>query len=758
MSSLSFSIEPIYGSPWWAIIAAAAVLGVLIGVTPPTDDVRRRRVLMGLRAMAGALLVLVMFRPTLVRTDDQPASATLIVAVDASRSMTLPDGNQNVRWKTQAAAASRLHELLDSIDDDRLSVKWMAYGERTRMIPDGPATLLQTAPIDDQTGLTAAIEDGLLATDGQPPAGIVLMGDGTEVVSDGARSRDSSTAQGRTSQNRGDIRQVVSSLDALGVALWTVPIGPATTNRRRDVMIESLPESLSLFSGNRFDVRFTTSATGLAGAEWNVNLNWIDSQGKSIPAATRSVAATSAEETIAMQVPVTVPPPGAYQLVVEAETVTGETRVTNNRQVSFVDIREGGGRILYLEGSPRLEQTFLRRSIRRFPDLDLTYRWIPADTRTSWPVDLGDVFEPGQYDVFILGDLPAAALGEPALQALAQRVRDGAGLITLGGRSTYAAGGYRASFLEPLLPLRLPNRSGNLDGPLEIQLARTHPITDLGGDAPDAIWETLPPLAGADQLGELRSIPGAAVLLQTRNEEPLLAIAPAGRGRVAMLAMDSTWRWWRGGADEAHRRFWRQLLLWVLARENDDDAMVRLTLDRRRIEMGQSTDFRAELQSREGPSATDRVSLAASVIAPDGTETPLVSTNNASMIQGSVGNRPPGIYRLVVRGKVGSTKLDPAELPFQMIQRSAELDRPEADLALMRQIAAMTSSHGGRDYGPDEMDALADRIRQDRRQSVTPIVDRYRLGEGPISGLTVYALFAIALSAEWYLRRRWNLV
>ena len=110
---------------------------------------------------------------------------------------------------------------------------------------------------------------------------------------------------------------------------------------------------------------------------------------------------------------------------VEADPQQGELVTTNNRQIAFVDVREGGGRILYLEGALREEQTFLNRSLRRSPDLDLTFRPILRDTAGTWPVDLADSFQPGKFDIYIIGDLDAAAIDEsdPAQVALFKTVQ-----------------------------------------------------------------------------------------------------------------------------------------------------------------------------------------------------------------------------------------------------------------------------------------------------------------------------------------------
>ena len=92
------------------------------------------------------------------------------------------------------------------------------------------------------------------------------------------------------------------------------------------------------------------------------------------------VADTKADQIAPLTVPLTAPEPGTYRLRVESLRQDGELVTTNNVQTAFVDVREGGGRILYLEGSLRYEQTLLRRSLRRFQDLDLTFLPILKDT------------------------------------------------------------------------------------------------------------------------------------------------------------------------------------------------------------------------------------------------------------------------------------------------------------------------------------------------------------------------------------------
>lgn len=80
-----------------------------------------------------------------------------------------------------------------------------------------------------------------------------------------------------------------------------------------------------------------------------------------------------------------------------------------------------------------------------------------------------------------------------------------------------------------------------------------------------------------------------------------------------------------------------------------------------------------------------------------------------------------------------------------------------ADPVLLKQLAGMTADHGGAAFAPDEIGTLIETIKQRRRSAETPIVEKFRMGDGPRSGWILFTLFAGALSVEWFLRRRWGL-
>ena len=106
-------------------------------------------------------------------------------------------------------------------------------------------------------------------------------------------------------------------------------------------------------------------------------------------------------------------------------------------------------------------------------------------------------------------------------------------------------------------------------GPLAMKptaLGQRHFALMLAGDREEnlALWSKLPPLRGANQF--LKLAPGAVVLADAGENRPLLVAQNYGAGRVMAFGGDTTWQWWMRGFEAAHKRFWRQIVLWLAAR------------------------------------------------------------------------------------------------------------------------------------------------------------------------------------------------
>src|SRR5690606_14640480 len=88
------------------------------------------------------------------------------------------------------------------------------------------------------------------------------------------------------------------------------------------------------------------------------------------------------------------------------------------------------------------------------PDIKVDYILL-QDRNPAARTSLEDRFRRGKYDVYMIGDVDASQFTKDELQALANVVREGAGLIMLGGFHTFGPGGYAGTPLAALLPVEM---------------------------------------------------------------------------------------------------------------------------------------------------------------------------------------------------------------------------------------------------------------------------------------------------------------
>ena len=756
----SLALEPIYGSYAIALSISLVLLLVVLRFTPRIQSRSRKRWLVGCRCISALLLVLAILRPTIISEENQTMPTSLIFAADQSLSMTLADGKGEIRSELQSEIWRQITKELAPLKPD-LNLKLLAYGDQIREIenpnPNSLDQLQTTSSVTDVAGAsTGSFDYGA----GSALSGVILVGDGTQ-----------------TSQNTPESSQLtLETLRGLGIPLWTIPVGKNQDDGPpRDIAIDSVPQSLQLFAGNQSSIDFQVIAKSLAGIEIPLSLSWIDQNGQESIFATRAVVPTTSDDAISVSIPFTAPEPGSYQLKIEAETASDEITISNNQQLAFVDTREGGGRILYLEGSSTMEQAFIRRALRRFPDLDLEFKWIPETSRDAWPVNLKREIESGDYDIFIIGNLDSAALGETQINAICEQIASGASLLTLGGKHAYSSGGYQKTDLAEVLPVTLPNALDNptqqtgsssseklghqIDEAIVPKPTQLHPVVDLGSSEVETNWKSLPPLLGANRWSGVKNLPGVITILEADPGIPLMVLGEYGQGRVGSVAFDSSWRWWSSGRSDVHRRFWRQVMLWLLSRENLDDDDLIVELNSRRIASDTEVDF--SITSSDPANDTFGQNLKVTVLKPDGSNEAITTELNYQqgklLASGTLPELPPGIYRLrAEQGKSAITD-DVNEVTFQVIQNSVELTRSNANPAFLEQLAMATQKYGGKSYRPEDVSELCKLIRENHAQSKISVTSVFRLGEDPISGWVMFVLFTVAMTTEWILRRRWGL-
>ena len=758
LDEFAVHFEPV-GS-WTFVLAVTAALAVVLLAVPP-DRSRASggglAALVLLRLAAFLALVACMLRPTFVATQKARQHGTVIVLADASKSMTVADGpDGRTRWQEMqaavAAARPAARALVASGDFDIAAGIFDRELHGLAAVPDDPLPLGDWADTATaaETAIGAALDDGLRAAAGRTVAGVIVLSDGAQQAY-APRDLPPQAAARR--------------LADLGAPLWSITFGQQRGGGQgRDAAVVNLAVAETVYLKNTLEVAGRVRLEGLAGRSVEVRLLAETAAGamEQVATTTVQVEADSSEEPVRLAwTPAAL---GERKLTLRVEAQEGEVIVANNELSTFVEVVDGGLRVLYVEGALRVEQRFLRRALSASPDMHVDFRWIDSSRRDRWPVDIGRELA-ADYDVFLIGDLDAAAVRPEDLRTILARVNAGAGVGLLGGFHAFEAGGWASSALGPLVPFvadRLarqphgePVREGlHLQGPLRMLPDPRFggvSILRLGqhGDDLKAAWESMPTLDGANDLGQLT--PTAKKLAVTTDGRPLLVGREFGEGRVIAFAADSTWRWAMQGAGDQHRRFWRQLVLWLAKRDEADEDTLWIRLAQRRISPGTPLAFDAGVKRGDGTAAD--ATLEGNVIAPDGKRRAVRLARQGEDFSGSLADcAEPGDWTLVVRARRPGVE-PPLERQarFTVFRQDLELANPRANPTLMRQLAEETTG------GPrlaEELPAIFTEIAERPPEFET----KEQWSYAPWDKWPMFLLLAACLCSEWFLRKRWGLV
>lgn len=262
----------------------------------------------------------------------------------------------------------------------------------------------------ERTDIAGAIR---LATAAFPETGqkrIVLISDGNE--------------------NIGDAIGAVNAAKPLDVTIDVVPVG---ASRGQDVSVQKLALPNNLKKGQTFDVKIFAQADRAQTATVRLyrNNEYLDAA---------KVELNAGKNLFSF--PQTLEEPGFYSYDIQIE---GEQDLLpqNNRAVNFTYVR-GDPTVLIVSSDPASDQQLaeaLRQSKLEVKLVDLS----------GFPSSLAEM---QTYDSIYLSNVAAGDLGTDSMRLLESAVRDfGVGLVCLGGDQSFAAGGYRNTPLESVLPV-----------------------------------------------------------------------------------------------------------------------------------------------------------------------------------------------------------------------------------------------------------------------------------------------------------------
>ena len=718
---------------------AAAALVTYRGVTtdgPPRD----RAVLVALRLALIAVLTFCLFRPSLILKAAVPQQNFLGVLLDDSKSMTIADRDEQPRTAFVQQEFGEKGQLLKALSD-RFVLRFFRFSSSADRLAQ--TTDLQYA--GTATHLGQALERARDELSGLPLAGLVM-------VTDGADTSDAS------------LDEPLASLKARSIPVF--PVGIGQEHFDRDIQITRVETPRSTLKGTSLAVDVVISQTGYAGT--SVPLH-VEDDGRIV--SSQNVTLPPDGQSTTVRVNFTANDAGPRLFKVRIEPQSGEQVTQNNSRDALVEVWDRRERVLYMEGEPRFEMKFIRRAIGDDPNLAVTIlqrtaedKYLRLDVSNAeevvggFPKTREELFG---YRAIILGSVEAASFTPDQLRMLADFVsKRGGGLLMLGGRRSFAEGGWAGTPVAEVLPVEFTDSPrGQKQGEEYVASVSTHPtragltypVTQLGDteQASSTKWDGMPSVTTVNPIHSVK--PGATVLLtgktSDRQEQVVLAYQRYGRGKSLAFPVQDSWIWKMDASvaveDTTHATFWRKLVRWLVDGVPDP---VEVTTSVDRVEPGESVKLTGEIVDPTFTEVND-AHVVAEVKSPSGktTEVPLEWTvSKDGEYKGAFVADEPGIYQVKATAVRNGTDLGSGVLHTRASAGDSEYFDAAMRSSLLNRLAEET---GGRFFTPSTAGALPEAISYSGR-GVT-VVEERDLWDMPIILMLILAL----IGADWGIRR-----
>lgn len=767
--------------PLWAVAAAVALAVELVlflyryeagAVTP-----NRARAIVALRLMALAVLVWILISPSWVRKVTRDVQREVVVILDDSASMHLKDAGQESTRLELGEKALAEAGLLEKLRE-KLRVRVI---RAARSIRTGDEAVAEGW--GDATDLASALGGVLEQVPPDALAGVLM-------VSDGRHNRPERVE---------DVARRYGILDA---PIGMVAIGSSDPPQDAAVLAVRAPEAIHL--GDRMGVAADLKFDGYKGQKAKVVLmrgeDQVDEREISIPQDHHR------EEVRFSQVP---DQGGVGDYRVEITALSGERFADNNAWKFETSITDARTNVLLVEGVPRWEFRYLRNLFYgRDKSVHLQHVLLQPDRiegqddpaiAASASRPFGDALatrlpaneeEWRKFDVIILGDVGPETIDAATWEIISRCVNDRAALLVMIAGPRHMPHAIEHAVGRELVPAEIDwgrqtyfSESGT---PFRFSLTsegRGHPITrqSVGEAANEQVWASFPDVSWRHPVAGLKS--GAEVLIaasddradasvlnesglenaltalsQRRQREAdaaLLVTRQTGKGKVALLLSDRTWRLREGAGDVHHHRFWGNLVRWGAGPTlRAGGQRVRLGTD----QLTYTPDDRVKVTARLRDSSLGPVadsSLRAEVLR--GSE--VLASVPLKPVEGSNGLyeasldrfKAAGSYQIRLRGDRADSLIreDGAESASASIRvvgsrGPVELAETTLNLPLLQTIADLS---GGKVVSAANVADLSPLFLTEKNE-------REEIRETTLwDNGWVFGLFALFLAAEWVLRR-----
>lgn len=701
---------------------------------------RDRAVLAALRVGIVGVLVFCLLRPKLVLSSVIPQRTFLGVLVDDSRSMQIADLAEGPR----SAVAQRLVGSADSTLAKALSEKFMLrffrFSSGSNRVTGGADATFSGR----ETHLGRSLDEAREELAGVPLSGLVVLTDGADNSGSG-------------------LTEALLALKASSVPVFTVGIG--REQFPKDIELTRVDAPREVLKGSSLMVDLQVRQSGYRGSTVTV---FVEDAGRIVGSREVELPADGQSATVRVHFTASEPGPRVFRFRIPPQA--GELVPQNNQQDALILVKDQREKILYFEGEPRFELKFIRRAIA--PDKNVQVVVLQRTAQDKFlrlDVDSASELLGGfpktreelyLYRGLILGSVEAGFFTPDQLRMIADFVSQrGGGLLALGGKRAFSAGGYAGTSVADMLPVVLDAAPASDKEPFfaEMKVDPTpaglvHPAMQIGATetATAKRWKELPPLHTFSPVSRVK--PGATTLLtgsggNLPGRQVVLAFQRYGRGKSVAFTAHDSWLWQMDYSipleDQTHETFWRQMLRWLVS---EVPGQISVAPSRDRTSPGEPVTITAEIDDDRYLRVND-AQVTARVIDPLGKEqtVPMEWTvNRDGEYRASFTPQTEGIYQVQVNAREGSRTLPGGSAYFQATPLSTEYFDAEMHASILRRIADET---GGRFYTPETVASLPEDVSY--TESGAAVVEERDLWDMPIIFLLLLAL----VGSEWGYRR-----
>ncbi len=733
MTTFRLSIASALPGVLLLLIALAAIAGVIWmyrgGLRGPSR--RAWRTPVTLRFVAMGLFLLVLFRPVMSWETKERQDARVVVLLDTSQSMSVADASQGTRLEASRRILGVGDEGLHEALSESFGVSYYRFDRDVQPLAPADVREGKIAATGEASDLKRALEEAVRSEGDAPIAGVIVFTDGQE------NGKDLSTAAARS----------------LGVPIFPVGLGNPDwdSGRVADLAVAKASATPSVMVNDALSVKASVSCSGLEGRTVGVELR----HGKDVlDRKTIAIKAGPNDVTLSWTPRQT----GIFELAVAVDAQPEEKVLENNIRYLPVLVTGDKVQVLFYEGALRWEYKFVKQAFQRDPNLqvsclvktneDKLYEQ-PAPGVTLGGAFPGTVDALSRFDCVVLGDLTRGDLPDEKAAAVKAYVSEkGGGLLFLPGR-------------------RALGEDGILGGPLGEAL----PVALAGGEEKRGEFAFEPTRSGAGHamlsglestLGRLRlenvyvvgAVKPGTETLASAAGSVLLAVQRYGQGHVGAYLSDTDWKWVMNakgqGGEEAFAKLWGQMLRWLAQRDDAKGAGPTLRIVTDKDVFSSDETVRATL---EGPEPKDllekRATISTEVTDADGKRYEMAFEAAGDRVAGVF--RPPhgGEYTIAVRWLAGGQEKASATRTVVVERPAREMEKLARDADLLRTLAAVS---GGRSFDESDVAQLPEALRAGSRTTIS------RVEKGVDSSPWPYTLFALLLSAEWFLRKRRNVI